>query len=307
MTTAAGPPSAPDGPGPPHPTSPSGLFHRPQPRPHAARRLVCLPHAGGGTSVFRDWPTRLPADVELVTVRLPGRESRILERPYSSWTTLVDVVADALAREIPPPYVLFGHSLGGMLAYELTTRALPTGPLSAAPPSRSAAGPAAAPSALRLPERLILAGCRAPDVPSPHPGLHDLPGDRFAADLAALAGSPPEVLRNRALLGLLEPMLRADLKLAQTWPWREPLPLPVPLTAFDASDDSMAPPEAVAGWRRYAPRGMRAHHLPGGHFALHEHPESFLALLHDELVATSDRVTTAWTPPVTVTDRTRAT
>ncbi|WP_406113059.1 thioesterase II family protein [Streptomyces sp. NBC_01014] len=281
MTAPAGAASAPDGPGPPHTTSPSGLFHRPLPRPHAALRLVCLPHAGGGTSVFRDWPARLPADVELVAVRLPGRESRIRERPFTSWTMLVDVVADALAREVPAPYVLFGHSLGGMLAYELTMRGAST-----APPS------GAAPPAPQLPERLILAGCRAPDVPSPHPGLHDVPRDRFAADLAALAGSPPEVLRNRALLGLLEPMLRADLELAQTWPWREPLPLPVPLTVFDASDDVMAPPEAVAGWRRYAPLGVRAHHLSGGHFTLHEDPERFLTLLRGELLPAAGRVPT---------------
>ncbi|MFF1696434.1 thioesterase II family protein [Streptomyces sp. NPDC058257] len=307
MTTAAVPPPASDGPGPPYPPSPSGLIQRPRPRPHAALRLVCLPHAGGGPSVFRNWPMSLPAHVELVTVRLPGRESRIRERPYTSWTTLVNEVADALAREIPPPYVLFGHSLGGMLAYELTTRARSTDPPSMVSPSPGAPSPSGTPPVLRLPERLILAGCRAPDVPSPHPTLHELHGERFTAALAALAGSPPEVLRNRALLALLEPMLRADLELARTWPQHEPRPLPVPLTAFDAADDSMAPPATVARWRRYAPLGMRTHHLPGGHFSLHEHPKSFLTLLHDELPANSERVTTAWDPPEPAAHRTHTT
>ena len=36
---------------------------RPQPNPEARLRLFCLPYAGGGASIFRTWPSALPADV----------------------------------------------------------------------------------------------------------------------------------------------------------------------------------------------------------------------------------------------------
>ncbi|MFD7668382.1 thioesterase II family protein [Streptomyces sp. NPDC059788] len=272
MTTADGPLPTPGGNGPPAPARPPDtLFQRPCPRPHAALRLVCLPHAGGGASVFRGWAEHLPPAVELVAVQLPGRENRVRERPFTSGAALVDAVRDALAREVRTPYVLFGHSLGGMLAYALTTAALPTtnptGPSAPHPP----------------PERLILASCRAPDAPPPRTASRTSSADGLAAELTALAGTPPEVMRNRRLLRMLEPMLRADLELARTWPWSRPVPLPVPLTTFDACDDAMAPPAAVTGWRRYARRGLRAHHLTGGHFALHEDSETFLSLLLREL------------------------
>ncbi|MEU2794010.1 alpha/beta fold hydrolase [Streptomyces sp. NPDC007100] len=252
--------------------SPGPLFQRPLPRPRAALRLVCVPHAGAGASLFRSWAELLPPDVELVAVQLPGRENRVRERPFTSGTGLVDAVSGALAREVRPPYALFGHSLGGMLAYELATASqsgVPTG-------GRPAPHP---------PERLVLAGCRAPDVPPPHTGDRDPSADDVATELADLAGTPPEVLRNRVLLKMLEPMLRADLELARTWPWRRPLPLAVPLTTFAAADDPMAPPEAVAGWQRYAPQGLRARRMPGGHFTLHEDGGTFLAMLYAELTA----------------------
>ncbi|MCB5907506.1 thioesterase II family protein [Streptomyces pinistramenti] len=235
-------------------------FHRPLPRPGARLRLVCLPYAGGGAAVFRTWPAALPDDVEVVAVRLPGRENRTAEPPYTRWPPLVADLAEALAEAVPAPYVLFGHSLGGMLGYELAVRepALP-------------------------PERLVLAGCRAPDIPLQVPAVHDLPDPAFHAGLRHLAGTPEEVLRNPALLALLTPMLRADLRLAETWPAGGARPVPVPLTTFDGADDPMAPPATVAAWRRHAPHGIRAHHLPGGHHFPRDRAGAFLRLLSKEL------------------------
>ncbi|WP_399088103.1 thioesterase II family protein [Streptomyces sp. BBFR2] len=236
-------------------------FHRPLPRPGARLRLVCLPCAGGGAAAFRGWPAALPDDVEVVAVRLPGRENRTAQAPYDRWPPLVAALGAALAEEVAPPYALFGHSLGAMLAYELTVT------------------PGPAP----LPERLILAGCRAPDVPLLVPAVHDLPDAAFAEGLRRMAGTPEEVLRNPALLALLTPMLRADLRLAETWPPAGARPLPLAPTLFGAADDPMAPPSAVAGWRRHAPPGVRAHQLPGGHFFPQEHAARFLRLLAGEL------------------------
>ncbi|WP_405743472.1 alpha/beta fold hydrolase [Streptomyces sp. NBC_01525] len=238
-------------------------FHRPLPRPGARLRLVCLPCAGGGAAAFRTWPAALPDDVEVVAVRLPGRENRTAQPPYDRWPPLVAELGTALAEAVEPPYVLFGHSLGGMIGYELTVR------------------PGPAP----LPERLILAGCRAPHVPLLVPAVHGLPDAAFAEGLRRLAGTPEEVLRNPALLALLTPMLRADLRLAETWPPAGTPPLPVALTTFGGAADPMAPPAAVAGWRRHAPLGVRAHRLPGGHFFPREHDAAFLRLLAGELRA----------------------
>ncbi|MCA9540674.1 MAG: hypothetical protein KC620_17365, partial [Myxococcales bacterium] len=51
--------------------------------PQATRRLICLPHAGGGSAAFARWRGALPADIELSALRLPGRETRLSERPLT--------------------------------------------------------------------------------------------------------------------------------------------------------------------------------------------------------------------------------
>ncbi|WP_327191216.1 thioesterase II family protein [Streptomyces xinghaiensis] len=242
-------------------SGPGRWFHRPAPRPAARLRLVCVPHAGAGAAAYGTWGDRLPADVELVGVRLPGRENRLREPPFRDWPSLTGAFADALDAQVRSPYVLFGHSMGAMLVYETVVHGTDRRP----------------------PERVILSGCRAPAVRRALPAIHGLPDERFREELGRLAGTPREVLADQRLMAVLEPMLRADIRLAETWSHRDPPPVPVPVTTFRGADDEVAPAEAVAAWRTLAPRGIRSHRMPGGHFSLHDHAPEFFRLLTREL------------------------
>ncbi|WP_414170102.1 thioesterase II family protein [Streptoverticillium reticulum] len=235
-------------------------FHRPLPRPEARLRLVCAPYAGAGAGVYRPWAERLPADTELLAVRLPGRENRLRERPAQDWPSLARDFAAAIEDQVASPYLLFGHSMGAMLVYETVVRPL-----------------------ARPPERVLLSGCRAPHVPRALPAIHELPPARFHAELGRLAGTPADVLAAPRLMAVLDPMLRADIRLAETWAHPAPDPLPVPVTAFWGADDDVAPPAAVGAWRALAPRGFRGHRIDGGHFFLHERARDLLGLIDDEI------------------------
>ena len=56
---------------------------RMKPRSHVRRRLLCVPYAGVGPSVYRRWAEALPADIEVGVVHLPGREGRLRETPFT--------------------------------------------------------------------------------------------------------------------------------------------------------------------------------------------------------------------------------
>jgi hypothetical protein len=43
-----------------------------KPNPQAHLRLVCLPYAGGGASLYRPWAALLPDTIELCAIQLPG-------------------------------------------------------------------------------------------------------------------------------------------------------------------------------------------------------------------------------------------
>ncbi|WP_078955818.1 thioesterase II family protein [Streptomyces sp. NRRL B-1140] len=258
-------------------------FHRPAPRPGARLRLVCVPYAGAGAGVFTPWAARLPHDVELVAVRLPGRESRIRERPYARWGPLAAAFREALAEEIASPYVLFGHSMGGMLVYETVTR--PLG---------------------RAPERVVISGCRAPGTTGEPPLIHDLPDARFVEHVARLSATPPPVLANSALMRVLMPTLRADFRLAETWPQGPARPVPVPVTTLWGVDDEVAPRAAVTAWRSLAPHGFRSHGVAGGHFFPHDSADDVCSLLCGEIARRADeKEESQWCDPRTSPPTTR--
>src|ERR1700722_19825580 len=85
-----------------------------------AVRLLCFPHAGGGASSFNGWLQVLPEWIELVKAQLPGREDRSDELPH---THVVDLVADLFPHVeavLDRPLVIYGHSVGSLIGFELT-------------------------------------------------------------------------------------------------------------------------------------------------------------------------------------------
>src|SRR5437868_4516107 len=90
--------------------------------PRAARevklRLFCFPYVGGGTAAFRPWVGRFGSSVEVQALQLPGRERRMTAPLVDSLPALVGAIAPAF-EDIHTPFVFFGHSMGGLVAFEL--------------------------------------------------------------------------------------------------------------------------------------------------------------------------------------------
>lgn len=230
----------------------------PSPRPEAGLRLVCFPHAGGGAAVFRPWAAELPEEIELISVRLPGRESRFGEPVHRDWGGLLAELHTELVRSVPPPYALLGHSFGAMLSYELAELGRRAG---------------------RPPRLLVLAGCAAPGVPRPVPDLAQLPQAELIAGLRRFAALPDEVVDSASLLDLMLPMVRADLLLAESWPDRPARPVGVPLVVLSGAEDPISPPANCQRWERLATAGFEHHVLPGDHFFPHSQRSAVLPIV----------------------------
>jgi len=76
--------------------------------PDAGIRLLCLPHAGAGATVYRAWGAGFPAHIGVCPVQPPGREKRRREQPLTAVTELA-----ALLRRLggTPEEVLRDESL----------------------------------------------------------------------------------------------------------------------------------------------------------------------------------------------------
>jgi medium-chain acyl-[acyl-carrier-protein] hydrolase len=227
----------------------SRWWYRPKSVTNAPRlRLFCFPYAGGWPGVFRPWAARLPSDVELVAVRMPGRESRFAEQPYTDWSTLTNDAAEALQPLLDVPAVFFGHSFGGMLAYEI-------------------ACVLSAQDTLNL-EALIVSGCRCPRVQPEHRAPYDAPSDALWSWLGEIDGTPAEVLANPQLRALIEPTLRTDLELADAWSGAANV-IDLPIVSFGGSQDRIVPRRQIDGWRNFSTGTYRHVEFAGGHFFIH--------------------------------------
>jgi medium-chain acyl-[acyl-carrier-protein] hydrolase len=97
----------------------SKWFVIPKPNTNADLKLICFPYAGGGASTYIPWIKDLPYNVELIIIQSPGRGTRINESPYVNIHSLISNLIKAIPDILDKPYILFGHSLGSRIAFEL--------------------------------------------------------------------------------------------------------------------------------------------------------------------------------------------
>lgn len=235
----------------------------PRPNPRAALRLFCLPHAGGGASLFRNWPSGLPAGVEVCAVQLPGRETRFSEPPFTRWQPLISKLAEVLLPLIDRPYAVYGHSMGALLGFELVRQLRRMG--------------------IPEPARLFVAASGGPPVPPTEPDIHTLPEAEFRAELRRRQGTPAAVLDNDDLMDALAPMLRADFAICDTYAYQPEAPLTCAVAALGGQDDVTVPQQSLARWGEMTASGFEMTLLPGGHFFPTSQPAPLLDYLRRKL------------------------
>lgn len=231
------------------------------PRESASYRTVCFPHAGGAASFFAPWATAAPPETEIWAVQYPGREDRLTERCVADMDTLAAAVARHLVPLADRPLVLFGHSLGALVAYE-TARTL-----------HREYGV--------TPAHLVVSGRRAPTVPAPG-DIHRRPDEEVVAELVRLGDTDRRLLRDPDARAVFLPAIRADFRLAETYRHRPGTVLTCPITAVIGSEDTEVDIEQALGWRHHTTGTFTLRRLPGGHFYLIPQRPAVLGLLAPE-------------------------
>ena len=199
--------------------------------------------------------------VEVIPVRLPGREGRAGEPRFTQLDPLVRALDAELGPLLdrPEPHLVDGHSMGALLGYALTL-------------GRQSRG-------ARLPRALLLGAYRAPHLPAPRIAHPDTPDAELASALARLGGLPAPLLDQPEWLRVLLPVVRDDLSVcadanSRRSSWTSPLR--VPLHLFAGERDALVGVREMVAWRRFAGRGCEVRTLPGGHFFVRSHEDEVL-------------------------------
>lgn len=220
-----------------------------------AGRLVCFPHSGGSAATYRAWSPAMPEDMELLAAQYPGHADRIAEAPAGSIAEIGSHVARELSRLDPARCVLFGHSLGALVAYE-TARAM-----------RDLGTP---------PRALFLSGAPAP-LAAGGGTTHRADDEELWQALRDLGGIAPEIADDPELRELLLPVLRSDITLHETY--RPPAgaePLDCRIRCYHNTGDPLVDAARAGAWDAVAAGRFDVRALPGGHFRFLSHPAELI-------------------------------
>jgi surfactin synthase thioesterase subunit len=201
--------------------------------------LLCLPQAGSGCGQFRYWQRLAGQAVTVIGVQLPGREERWLDPMPES----VDEVTGAVAGALPSvPVVVYGHSFGGLLGYEIARRLCLIG---------------------RPPRALVVAACGAPGRWAG--AGRDLLSDEaeqarlLAANGVDLAGLDDD-LREFAAQAL-----RADALLSTTFRLPARPRVDCEIHAWAGAGDDIITASQIGEWRDYSSAAVHVETFDGGH------------------------------------------
>jgi surfactin synthase thioesterase subunit/acyl carrier protein len=214
---------------------PSRWFVIPKPNPSAQCRIFCFHDAGGDSTLFSGWEDLLGNQFEVVAIEFPGRGQNLSPEKPLQLPELVHQLKKELHPHLNKPYFFFGHSMGGLVAFE-TARALRY-------------------ERARQPELILLSSVPALSTYSEHDiGFENL-------SLSILGRKPVDAAIRKAVLRLLE----RDLRMISNYHYRPDEPLATGLIVIRGFDDQRVNDEQAKKWMEETSSSFRVITRPGGH------------------------------------------
>jgi surfactin synthase thioesterase subunit len=235
-------------------------------------RLFCFPYAGGSAPVFAGWGERLKPEIEVFAAMPKGRGMRFKEIPCETVADMVDDYLEVLREKVLEtpglPFAFYGHSLGGIVAFEVARRLEDEG--------------------LPGPDHLFIGATAPPHLGLIHSRIRHLPDNEFVTAVQdRYAGIPAAVLNEPELMELLLPVLKADFSAYENYEYGVATFVECPLTAFAGDRDKGLRPGLLDGWYKHTTGGFDVHTVAGEHFFLtvQETREFVLAAIQKTLLA----------------------
>lgn len=229
-------------------------------------KLFCFPYAGGSAVIFSKWKQYLDTRIELVPVELAGRGKRIHESLYEDVPEVIEDVYQIVRKAINGgPYALFGHSMGGMISYQLSQKLRENN--------------------YPTPQHIFFSGRSAPHVKrSDEKKYHLLGEEEFRKEVITLGGTPPEFFDHPELLEVFLPLLKNDFKLAESDIHNGEIhPLDCSITVFLGKGEDLTT-EQCDGWKKHTKKMCTIHYFEGEHFFINNETEQIVTLINDTLV-----------------------
>ena len=214
-------------------------------------RVFAFPFSGGNSFSFRKLNSYLDKNIELIPIDYPGHGARIKEVLLDNITNMVE---DIYARQrdlLRGQFALYGHSLGGLLAFLIAGKLSKLG----------------SPS----PCHLIISGTPAPNSSFVTKDMHLLPRKAFYEALSTLGCVSEEILQNEELMLFFEPVIKADLRAIDSYCFEASPLFNIPITVMRGTNDQVTIDNARA-WENFSTGTFSYIEVHGDHFFVLQNP-----------------------------------
>jgi external thioesterase TEII len=214
-------------------------------------QLICFPFAGGYSASFRPLHSYLQDHCDVLVMEPPGHGSNQMPL-VENLEKLVDIYLQALIPKLNKPFVLFGHSMGGLIVYRLAQRLENLG---------------------IFPESVIISAIQPPDTRRKI--VSHLDDQAFLNYVIEIGGVPAELVQAKEILEYFLPSFRADFKALETFEHTDHTLVQSPVHIFNGDKDEPCMKDA-ADWNKWIDQ-IQFHTFQGGHMFLLSETEKVAA------------------------------
>lgn len=225
--------------------------------------FLAFPFSGATAQFFQIWKKYIPHYIDLFAIQYPGRGHLIHEKPLTDIKLLLLLLYKPLLNTIKQYkcVICYGHSLGGLIAYELLKEYLS--------------------AEVDMPTiQLVVGACPSPNLIGKKPHLHNLADDEFWVKIKQYGGTPDAIINDDAFKDLFLPILKADFTMYENYIFNHNKKvLDVPLIAVGGKDDKVVQYSELNGWKDLTSNTYTQICVEGNHFFLNYNPPVLLDMI----------------------------
>lgn len=202
-------------------------------------QLICFPFAGGYSASFRPLHTYLQGECEMLAAEPPGHGTNQMSA-VEDFEQLVSLYKQELNLHPDRPFVLFGHSMGGMVAFRLAQKLEREG---------------------IYPQAVIISAIQPPHVERKK--VSHLDDEKFLAHIIELGGMPQELVENKEVMSFFLPSFRSDYRALESFRPSDSHMIQSPVHIFNGRKDKKCIKDAD-GWKKWGDNPV-FHEFSDGH------------------------------------------
>ncbi|MFJ8519620.1 thioesterase II family protein [Lysinibacillus xylanilyticus] len=226
--------------------------------------MFCLPYAGGSEGTYYNWKKYLNSSIQIEPIELKGRGKRFDESFYETLDEAVeDIFENIKDKVIENDYVIYGHSMGSLLAYELYYKIKSQN--------------------IKNPEHIFFSGYKAPNIKRGRKIIHKLPDKEFVKEIFDLGGTPEELLNDNELLQIFIPILRNDFRIIENYIYKKKKDkIQCDISILNGEQDDITF-EEILKWKDHGGRGVKIYNFEGNHFFINNNIEKITKVIYETI------------------------